>query len=51
MAPEIKEGKDYNGHQADIFSFGVILFVIVHGKFPFKEALLSDFYFNLMATG
>lgn len=38
MAPEIKEGKTYNGTEADIFSFGVILFVIVHGIFPFKEA-------------
>ena len=38
MAPEINEGKTYNGTEADIFSFGVILFVIVHGIFPFKEA-------------
>lgn len=38
MAPEIKEGKTYNGTQVDIFSFGVILFVVTHGIFPFKEA-------------
>lgn len=38
MAPEIKEGKSYDGRKTDIFSFGVILFVIVHGIFPFSEA-------------
>ena len=29
MAPEIKEGKTYKGTQVDLFSFGVILFIIV----------------------
>lgn len=29
MAPEIKEGRTYDGHKADIFSVGVILFIIV----------------------
>lgn len=29
MAPEIKEGKVYKGAQVDLFSFGVILFIIV----------------------
>ena len=29
MAPEIKEGKPYNGMQVDLFSLGVILFIIV----------------------
>jgi len=35
MAPEIKEGKEFDGKKVDIFSTGVILFVIVHGIFPF----------------
>lgn len=35
MAPEIKESKEYDGTKVDIFSAGVILFVIVHGIFPF----------------
>jgi len=38
MAPEIKEGLVYDGKQTDIFSIGVILFIIVMGIFPFKEA-------------
>jgi len=29
MAPEIKEGKQYKGSQVDMFSIGVILFIIV----------------------
>ena len=29
MAPEIKEGKTYDGKQIDMFSVGVILFIIV----------------------
>ena len=29
MAPEIKEGKTYSGKQVDMFSIGVILFIIV----------------------
>ena len=38
MAPEIKESKTYDGCEVDIFSTGVILFIIVLGSFPFKEA-------------
>jgi len=37
MAPEIKEGKTYDGTQVDLFSIGVIIFIIVQGIFPFKE--------------
>jgi serine/threonine protein kinase len=29
MAPEIKEGKTYDGTQIDLFSMGVIIFIIV----------------------
>ena len=29
MAPEIKEGKTYDGKQIDMFSVGVILFIII----------------------
>jgi serine/threonine protein kinase len=51
MAPEIKEGKTYNGTMVDIFSFGVILFVVTHGIFPFKEARPQEYFFNLLMTG
>ena len=35
MAPEIREGKTYDGVKIDTFSLGVILFIIVRGFFPF----------------
>jgi serine/threonine protein kinase len=50
MAPEIKEGKVYKGTQVDLFSFGVILFIIVQGIFPFKEARAEEFFYNLLMT-
>jgi len=51
MAPEIKKGLKYDGRQSDIFSIGVILFIIVHGIFPFLEAVDGDFHYNLIRTG
>lgn len=51
MAPEIKKGEKYDGRQSDIFSAGVVLFIIVRGIFPFKEARKDEYFFNLLATG
>jgi serine/threonine protein kinase len=48
MAPEIKEGKTYNGMEIDMFSTGVILFIIVQGIFPFKEAKKDEYFYNLI---
>ena len=38
MAPEIREGKVYNGKKVDTFALGVIIFIIVQGNFPFVMA-------------
>lgn len=51
MAPEIKENKQYDGRQVDVFSLGVVLFVIVQGTFPFQEAKGDDYYYNLLMNG
>lgn len=51
MAPEIKEGKTYDGKQIDMFSVGVILFIIVQGIFPFKEAKKDEYFYNLILNG
>jgi len=48
MAPEIKEGKTYKGTQVDLFSLGVILFIIVQGIFPFKEARKEEYFYSLL---
>ena len=46
MAPEIIEHQIYDGRKADIFSIGVILFIIVQGIFPFLEATPDEYYYN-----
>ena len=51
MAPEIKEGKHYKGTNVDMFSIGVILFIIVQGIFPFKEARKEEYFYNLLLQG
>ena len=51
MAPEIKEGNIYDGRQSDIFSAGVVLFIIVRGIFPFKEARKDEYFYNLIVSG
>ena len=51
MAPEIKEGKVYDGRLSDVFSAGVILFIIVLGIFPFSEAKKDEYYYKLIYEG
>lgn len=51
MAPEIKEGKQYKGTHVDMFSIGVILFIIVQGIFPFKEARKEEYFYKLLLDG
>jgi len=41
-APEIIEGKDYDGEKADVFSFGVLLFVLLNNIKPFPTAEIMD---------
>jgi len=51
MAPEIKLGQQYKGTNVDMFSIGVILFIIVQGIFPFKEARKEEYFYNLLLQG
>ena len=51
MAPEIIKGKQYKGKQVDMFSIGVILFIIVQGMFPFKEARKEDYFYKFLCNG
>ena len=48
MAPEIKVGKKYDGFEIDMFSTGVILFIIVQGTFPFQEAKKDEYYYSML---
>jgi len=51
MAPEIRQQKVYNGKETDIFSFGVVLFTLVVGYFPFSTADLKDQFYNFLLNG
>lgn len=51
MAPEIRESKVYDGKKVDIFSAGVILFILTQGIFPFQAAKKDDHYYKMIIKG
>jgi MAP/microtubule affinity-regulating kinase len=51
MAPEIKLGQIYKGKEVDIFSIGVILFIMVQGIYPFNEAIEKDYFYSQILKG
>lgn len=51
-SPEIRKGNisGYDGIKSDIFSLGVLLFVITVGRFPFNLSEFSDKKYRLIMT-
>lgn len=46
MAPEVINTDDY-GHQADIFSFSMLLYYMVHGEKPFADQIGNNHLYCL----
>jgi serine/threonine protein kinase len=51
MAPEMFLHKGYEGRVADIWSAGVILFIMLAGFPPFQRPSNSDWWFNKLSHG
>ena len=47
-APELWEGRNYNGFQVDIFAVGAVAFAITKGCLPFTKATLPDRFWKLI---
>jgi len=45
-APEIHMNRKYNGVKADIFSLGVVLFILVAGEICFQKAYIDNIYYR-----
>ena len=44
MAPEIVNKMMYNGHATDVWALGILLYVLLHGNFPFKGVDDKDLF-------
>ena len=44
-------GFSYSGEKADIFSLGVLLFIMYFGSYPFKDLSVSDLLYQSMTSG
>lgn len=53
ISPEMyyNQVKGYNGICNDIFSLGIVLFIIVYGMRPFRTSLKTDNFYKLICKG
>ena len=48
VAPEVLTDYQYDGRKVDLFSMGVLLFIMVQGKFPHGTKILKDKYYAMI---
>ena len=48
VAPEVLTDYQYDGKRVDLFSMGVLLFIMVQGKFPHGTKILKDKYYDMI---
>lgn len=48
MAPEIHLGQPYDGKNNDLFAAGIILFMMLTARPPFRTAQREDPYYKLL---
>lgn len=49
-APELLSGKRYIGPEIDIWSLGVVLYVLLHGRVPFDDKNLHNLHVKIKET-
>jgi len=48
LAPEIIANKGYEGFSSDVWSLGILLYILLIGKVPFKGNCLSELHRNIL---
>ena len=51
MAPEILAHRAYAGAKADVWSSGVVLFIMLAGNPPFQQATIDDWWYKAISAG